>query len=337
MMFRYNYPLKELNTFGIDARAERYICPVTEEAAADIMVKEQLSPGNCLVLGGGSNILFTKDFDGTVIQPLFNNIAIEEVLYDSAIISAQAGLEWDKLVEWTVKNDFGGLENLSYIPGSVGAAPMQNIGAYGVEVSEYINRVHAVSIETGAKEIFSKKECLFGYRNSIFKNELKGKYLITKVEFNLKRSPSTYDFSYGNLERRVMERGEPSLSTIREAVISIRSEKLPDPSVTGNAGSFFKNPLISTKEYKRLKSEYDSMPYWEIADGIYKVPAAWLIENTGWKGKKLGQAAVHHKHALVLVNMGNASGSEILDLSKKIIQSVQNMFGIKLEREVNVI
>ena len=337
MMIRYNYPLRKHNTFGIAARTRRYISLASVKEATDLLTQEELDTDNCLVLGGGSNILFTKDFCGTIIHPLFDNIATEEIVSDNAIISAEAGLEWDRLVEWTVRNNLGGLENLSFIPGNVGAAPIQNIGAYGAEVSNLITGVHAISIESAEYRFFSSKECMFGYRNSIFKNELKGKYLITKVEFSLRKFPEAFNLSYGNLEQTVRNKGEITLRCIREAVIQIRKEKLPNPSVTGNAGSFFKNPVIDVNKYAELKMEYQDIPSWQTGDGNYKIPAAWLIEQSGWKGKKAGRAGVHKKHALVLVNLGNANGSEILELSNMIIESVQNRFGIKLIREVNVI
>jgi UDP-N-acetylmuramate dehydrogenase len=291
----------------------------------------------CLVLGGGSNILFTKDYGGTIIHPLFNRITIKEIEPDSTFISAEAGLAWDRLVEWTVENDLGGLENLSLIPGNAGAAPIQNIGAYGAEVSNLITGVNAISLESGEHRLFSGEECMFEYRDSIFKNKLKGKYLITSIELRLRRSPEFFNLSYGNLEQAVREKGEISLKGIRDAVIKIRREKLPDPSVTGNAGSFFKNPVIDLDKYNELKNEYGDIPSWENGENKYKIPAAWLIEKAGWKGKKAGRAGVHEKHALILVNLGNASGIDILQLSNMIIQSVEDLFGITLKREVNVI
>ena len=337
MMVRYNYPLRKLNTFGIDVRAKRYISLEHEEEISDLLSRESLCYDKCLVLGGGSNILFTKDYGGTIIHPLFNRITIKEIEPDSTFISAEAGLAWDRLVEWTVENDLGGLENLSLIPGNAGAAPIQNIGAYGAEVSNLITGVNAISLESGEHRLFSGEECMFEYRDSIFKNKLKGKYLITSIELRLRKSPDFFNLSYGNLEQAVREKGEISLKGIRDAVIKIRREKLPDPSVTGNAGSFFKNPVIDLDKYNELKNEYGDIPSWENGENKYKIPAAWLIEKAGWKGKKAGRAGVHEKHALILVNLGNASGSDIMQLSNMIIQSVEDLFGITLKREVNVI
>lgn len=336
-MVRYNYPLGKHNTFGIEVRTKRYISFKYEEEVAYFLTREKLDYDNCLILGGGSNILFTKDYGGTIIHPLFNNIKIKEINPDTTIISVEAGLEWDRLVEWTIRNDLGGLENLSCIPGNVGAAPIQNIGAYGAEVSNLITGVHAISIASGENRFFSNEECMFRYRDSIFKNELKGKYLVTRVEIKLRRSPAFFNLSYGNLEQTVGEKGEKTLQGIREAVINIRKEKLPDPSVTGNAGSFFENPAVDLDKYTELKNKYLDMPAWETGDNKYKIPAAWLIEKAGWKGKKAGRAGVFEKHALILVNLGNATGSEILQLSNMIIQSIEDLFGITLTREVNVI
>lgn len=332
-MIRYNYSLRRHNTFGIAARARRFISLESAEEAKAIIKKEKIDTDNCLVLGGGSNILFTKDYCGTIIKPSFNKISIEKESSDNVIISAEAGLEWDKLVEWTVENDLGGLENLSFIPGKVGAAPIQNIGAYGAEVSNLITKVHTLSLENGENRVFYNEECMFGYRDSIFKNELKGKYLITSVEFRLEKSPFTFNLSYGKLEPG----REMTLASIRKAVIKVRKEKLPDPAVKGNAGSFFKNPLINMHSYAELKMRYHDMPSWHTGTGHYKIPAAWLIEKAGWKGKKAGRAGVHHKHALILVNLGNAKGTEILGLSNSITDSVRSKFGITLEKEVNII
>lgn len=336
-MIKYNYPLKKYNTFGIDVRAKRYISLYNEKQAAELFKQGMGRSGDCLILGGGSNILFTDDYEGTVIQALFNDIEILDISTGSAVISVGAALEWDRLVEWAVSNDMGGLENLSGIPGHTGAAPIQNIGAYGAEVSEMIKTVHAVSLENGDTKVFSPEECSFGYRDSIFKNEMKGKYMITRVEFRLTRPPHNFKLSYGKLEQEVKDREKPTLEGLREAIIRIRNDKLPDPSLTGNAGSFFKNPVLDAEQYIKLKEKFSDIPTWEIGNGLFKVPAAWLIERAGWKGKKAGRAAVHHRQALVLVNLGGAHGSEILELSRMIMDSVQDLSGIKLSREVNII
>ncbi len=337
MIVRYKYPLKKQNTFGIAVRAKRYIRPASIKETMDLLAKEDYDTGKLLILGGGSNILFTRDFDGTVIQPAFNRIEIVKTNLESVNISVEAGLNWDSLVKWAVEKDLGGLENLSYIPGKVGAAPIQNIGAYGVEAGELITGVHTLSIENGKPGFLSRQECGFAYRDSIFKNELKDKYLISKVVFRLLRSPHTFRLSYGNLEKMVLEKGKITLRGIRNTVIETRREKLPDPMVLGNAGSFFKNPLIEKNKYSELISVYHDMPAWKTESGKYKIPAAWLIEKAEWKGKKLGRAGVNDRHALILINLGNAEGTEILKLSKMIIGSVQEKFGISLTEEVNII
>ncbi len=336
-MIKHNYSLRKYNTFGIDVRTKRFISPESVEKTKNLLTSNELDNENCLILGGGSNILFTTDFNGTIIHPLFNKLSVKETGPDGIIISAEAGLEWDRLVEWTVKNDLVGLENLSFIPGSVGASPIQNIGAYGVEISNLITGVHAFSLETGEHRFFSNEECMFGYRDSIFKNELKGKYLITSIELRLRKYSGMLNLSYGKLEQRVATKGEITLKTVRETIIDIRKEKLPDPSVTGNAGSFYKNPVIDFHKYSELKNEHRDIPYWKTGDNKYKIPAAWLIEKSGWKGRKTGRAGVHEKHALILVNLGNATGNDILELSNLITQSVNDMFGITLTKEVNVI
>ncbi|HDZ41647.1 MAG TPA: UDP-N-acetylmuramate dehydrogenase [Bacteroidetes bacterium] len=337
MIVRYKYPLLKYNSFGIDVCSDKYIRTTTIKETADLLSRGDIDPGKLLILGGGSNILFTGDFHGTVLQPAFNHINIEKNEQEYVILSAEAGLNWDSLVEWTVKKNLGGLENLSYIPGNVGAAPIQNIGAYGVEAGELITKVHVLSLENGKPAFFTARKCMFGYRDSVFKNELKGKYLITKVELRLRKTPAEFKLAYGNLEKVVLEKGKITVRTIRDAVIKIRKEKLPDPVLTGNAGSFFKNPLININKYNELISKYPEMPVWETGADTYKISAAWLIEKAGWKGKREGRAGVHENHALVLVNLGRADGLEILELSRKISNSVQTMFGVELTREVKVV
>ena len=337
MIARYNYPLKALNTFGIAVRAKRYIRPASIKETMDLFAREKIYKNRLIILGGGSNLLFTGDFDGTVIQPSFDRIEIVKTDQESVTITAEAGLNWDNLVSWAVEKDLGGLENLSYIPGNVGAAPIQNIGAYGVEACELITGVHILSIENGNAGFLGRQECGFGYRDSIFKNELKGKYIITKVEFRLHRPPHSFNLSYENLDKIAVKNGEITLRGIRDAVIATRKEKLPDPAVLGNAGSFFKNPLIKKKKYAELMSVYGDMPAWQAGSGVYKISAAWLIEEAGWKGKSIGRAGVYDKHALILVNLGNAEGAEILKLSKMIIEAVQEKFDITLNAEVNII
>jgi UDP-N-acetylmuramate dehydrogenase len=291
-----------------------------------------------LILGSGSNILFTSDFKGTILYPELGGIKIEEKDSGngSMIVSAGAGVNWDDLVEWTVAKGFGGLENLSLIPGRVGATPIQNIGAYGVEVRESIVKVKALSTDDGSIRIFNNPECEFGYRDSIFKRSNKNRFLVMRVYYRLTTRPSLY-LNYDSLKHEVNLLGKETLRNVRQAVINIRHRKLPDPELIGNAGSFFKNAVVTSSVADRLKKEYPEMPVYEEREGYKKLASGWLIERCGWKGKHNGDAGVHEKQALVLINYGNATGKEIFDLSEEIRKSVNEKFGVDLEREVEVI
>jgi UDP-N-acetylmuramate dehydrogenase len=271
-----------------------------------------------------------------MIHPEMEGITMEDRKDDIIIISAGAGIVWDKLVESTVNKGLGGLENLSLIPGTVGAAPVQNIGAYGVEVKDTIERVRAISLEDGSVREFTNGECSFGYRNSIFKGELRGKYLITKVYFRLSRKPKL-SIEYGSLKEEVSRLGSISLGNVRKIVINTRMSKLPDPSILGNAGSFFKNPVVSETLAKELMNNNPGLPVFRDLSGTAKIPAGWLIEKCGWKGKRIGDAGVYDKQALVLLNFGKATGKDLFDLSEEIRKSVFESFGITLEREVEII
>jgi UDP-N-acetylmuramate dehydrogenase len=288
------------------------------------------------ILGGGSNILFTSDFQGTILYPEFSGIKEEERDGENVVISAGAGVNWDNLVEWTVNNGFGGLENLSLIPGMVGASPIQNIGAYGVEVKDRIERVRTISVSDGSVRIFNNNECEFDYRNSIFKKKEKGKYLVTRVYYKLTIN-TELNLTYGSLMEEITRLGKPSLKTVRQAVINIRRSKLPDPALIGNAGSFFKNPVVNSLAAQNLKNRYPAMPVYEDRSGTVKLAAGWLIEQCGWKARRFGEAGVHDKQALVIVNHGNATGTDIFALSESIKKSVVEKFGIELEREVEVV
>jgi UDP-N-acetylmuramate dehydrogenase len=326
-----NISLKKYNTFGLNYKAENLIVISALKEAASIFRGEISVKKPLLVLGSGSNVLFTGDFKGTIIHSDFKGIRIEEKDEKSVVISAGGGVVWDKLVEWCVDRGFSGLENLSLIPGTAGASPVQNIGAYGVEVKDLIVKVKAINIHNGLIRIFSNKECEFGYRNSIFKNRLKGKYLVIRVYYKLNIN-QILNLQYGTLKEEVRKLGEESLS-----VINIRSSKLPDPAITGNAGSFFKNPVVTAEIADRLKKKYPEMPLYDDPSGSKKLAAGWLIEQCGWKGKKYGDAGVHDKQALVLVNYGKATGKEIYDLSESIKKSIHDKFGVDLEREVEII
>ena len=331
-----NISLKKYNTFGLDYKADRIVAPGSEKEVIQFFKEEESVKGSLLIMGGGSNILFTGNFNGTIINPLIVGINIEERDHDHVIVSAGAGVNWDAVVEWSVNNGFGGLENLSLIPGSVGATPVQNIGAYGAEVKDNIIKVRTVCIADGSIKEFTNPECRFGYRNSIFKSTLKGSYLVTRVYYRLNVNP-LLNLNYGAINDEVKKLGAPSLINVRQAVINIRRSKLPDPEIIGNAGSFFKNPVVKMKYAGELQKKYPEMPGYADPSGDLKLHAGWLIEQCGWKGKRIGDAAVHEKQALVIINHGNATGGDILNLSEKIKKSVYDKFGIELEREVEVI
>jgi UDP-N-acetylmuramate dehydrogenase len=326
-------PINKLNTFGLDYIADRLILTETDNEAVAVLKK--YSGERLLILGGGSNLLFTGNFRGTIIKPVMEGIKIEKKEGNNIIVAAGAGVNWDNLVAWTVEKGFSGLENLSYIPGNTGASPVQNIGAYGAEVSEFIEKVETISTTSFSRKTFGRDECGFAYRNSIFKGSEKGRYMVMKVFFRLSAVPK-YNLEYGALKEE-LGKTPITLTGIREAVIAIRKRKLPDPYIIGNAGSFFKNPVVPASVAVLLKEQFPSIPVYPDAPGYTKLAAGWLIEQCGWKGKRFGNAGVHEKQALVLVNLGNASGEEIFDLSEEIKTSVRNKFGIGLEREVEVI
>lgn len=312
------------------------MAPESEREVIQFLMEKESGKGSFLILGGGSNILFTGNFNGTIINPLIVGINIEERDHDHVIVSAGAGVNWDEVVDWSVKKGLGGLENLSLIPGSVGATPVQNIGAYGAEIKDNIIKVRTVCISDGSIKEFTNPECKFGYRNSIFKGTLKGSYLVTRVYYRLNVNP-LLKLDYGSINDEVRKLGATSLINVRQAVINIRRSKLPDPEITGNAGSFFKNPVVKMRYAKELQKKYPGMPCYTEPSGDIKLPAGWLIEQCGWKGRRIGDAAVHEKQSLVIINHGNATGRDILDLSEQIRKSVFEKFGIELEREVEVI
>ena len=330
-----NKSLRALNTFGIEAYANQVI-EITSVAGLQLILPDLKKP--YYILGGGSNILLLNDLLGTVLKISIPGIKIERTFKHTVYLSAGAGVNWHQLVLFAVENDLGGLENLSLIPGTVGASPIQNIGAYGVEIKDVFHRLEAVEIATGKVKIFRKKELAFGYRNSIFKNKLKGKYIITKVWFKLSKPPHRLRLSYGAIKTVLENTGihQPTIRDISNAVIKIRSEKLPDPKKIGNAGSFFKNPVISKKIFSQLFQQYPKLPHYPQSDGTVKLPAGWLIEQCGWKGKRVGDTGTHARQALVLVNHGNAKGAEIHALALKIQESVRQNFKISLEMEVNI-
>jgi UDP-N-acetylmuramate dehydrogenase len=333
-----NVPLKKYNTFGLNYIADCLIHIRNKKEAKEVFNGTLSWQKPFLIVGGGSNILFTSDFKGTILYPDLRGIKIEEQDNGrgNVIVSAGAGVNWDDFVEWTVNKGYGGLENLSLIPGKVGATPVQNIGAYGVEVNELIVKVETISTTDGSIHIFTNEECEFGYRNSIFKNSAKGKYLVTKVYYCLAEPPQL-NLCYESLKEEVSKLGDATLKSVRQAVINIRKNKLPDPELIGNAGSFFKNTFVENSLAEHLKKDYPDMPVYEEKDGYKKLASGWLIDRCGWKGKRKGDAGVHDKQALVLINYGNATGKEIYDLSEEIRKSVYQKFGVDMEREAEII
>lgn len=331
-----NKSLKEFNTFGIECKA-RYFVSVTSvselKEALSLQVHERK-----FFLGGGSNMLLTKDLDALVIHLDLKGISILNEDDDEVTLTVMAGENWHDLVMYCVVNNYGGIENLSLIPGNVGTAPIQNIGAYGVELEDVFVRCATVEIATQTERIFSKADCKFGYRNSVFKNEAKGKFVITGIELTLTKRNHKKNTSYGAIQKLLAERGidDPSIRDISEVVIAIRRSKLPDPVKLGNSGSFFKNPVIGKEEFEIFQQRFPQAPYYEVSSREFKIPAGWLIEQAGFKGKRFGDAGVHKDQALVLVNHGTAMGDEIWKLALQIQKKVFDDFGIRIEPEVNI-
>ncbi|MEO5675772.1 MAG: UDP-N-acetylmuramate dehydrogenase [Chitinophagales bacterium] len=338
MQIENNKSLQHINTFGINAYAKHFTEIFSENEFQEIIADTKFKNEKKLILGGGSNILFTKNFDGLVIRNSLQGIDVRREDADYVWIRVAAGEAWQTFVRFCVDRKLAGVENLSLIPGSTGAAPMQNIGAYGVEVKEICEEVEAMEIATGQRKIFKSGECEFGYRDSVFKNKLKDQFFITAVSFRLNKifKPK---INYGDIKKTLeeMRADEITVKTVSDAVIKIRSSKLPDPRDIGNAGSFFKNPVVPKKKFAELISHHPLMPNFAEGNNKVKIPAGWLIEQCGWKGKRNGDAGVHAKQALVIVNYGNASGEEIYSISRQVQNSVNERFGIELQTEVNII
>ncbi len=337
MILQTNVSLHPFNTFHINANASHFIEINNIEILKKVIAAKYPNEFNTLILGGGSNMLLTQDFNGLILK---NNLKGIEVIHENekyCLLKAAAGEVWHEFVQFAIAKNLGGIENLSLIPGTVGAAPIQNIGAYGVEIKDTFHSCEAINLETGETRSFNNSDCNFGYRESIFKHELKGKYFITSVTFKLNKSPE-FKIDYGQIKDELSSKGitELSVKAISDAVCSIRRSKLPDPKEIGNAGSFFKNPVISKVKFNELKLKYSDISSYPAGENV-KVAAGWLIEKAGWKGKTFGNYGVHKNQALVLVNYSNATGKEIYDLSSKIIESINDIFGIELEREVNMI
>jgi UDP-N-acetylmuramate dehydrogenase len=331
-------PLATRTTLGFEARA-RYWAEVRDSGElTELLRSDQARQGPVLVMGGGSNLLFTRDFDGLIISVAIRGVHVVKQDEEYVWVKAGAGEPWDQLVEKCVRAGFGGAENLSWIPGNSGAAPVQNIGAYGVELCEILEALEAVQIGSGEKTYFRNHECRFAYRDSVFKSRLADQYVITRIVLRLRKSP-VLQLGYAGLEEMLNEMGviQPSIRDVREAVIRIRSNKLPDPEKIGNAGSFFKNPLIDAAALKALHLKFPDLPSFPSGANNHKIPAAWLIERCGWKGLRRGQVGVHDRQALVLVHYGGGQGRELLALAREIQESVLSTFGIRLEEEVRII
>ena len=336
MQIQENFPLKKYNTFGIDVLA-RYFSTFTSASELKSLLDDSKNIAH-MILGGGSNILFTKDFGGLLLKNDISGITVVKEDQDHIYLEAGAGVNWHTFVMYCVDHNYGGVENLSLIPGNVGASPMQNIGAYGVEIKDVFYKLEAFHMQEKMTRIFTASDCEFGYRESAFKKKYRGMFAILSVTFRLSKNP-VFNISYGAIEEELkkMEVNKLTIKAISDAVINIRTSRLPDPALIGNAGSFFKNPEISKQELHELKQIDPAIPSYKINDDTFKIPAGWLIEQCGWKGYRKGDAGCYEKQALVLVNYGSAKGKEILDLSEEIKTSVQKKFRIVLETEVNTI
>lgn len=326
--------LRDRNSFGVEQRAAHLVEFETPDDLREIFARG--IPPRWMVLSGGNNVLFTEDYDGLLLTPVARQITILEERGETIRVRAEAGVEWDDLVEWAVERGLWGVENLSLIPGKAGAAPVQNIGAYGCEAADTIRRVEMFCVETATMLTLDAAHCGFGYRESVFKHALKGRVVITAVELELSRLPRPR-LGYGDVEREVEARGGATLRNIREAVCAIRRSKLPDPAVLGNAGSFFKNPVVEAPVAEALLAEYPDMPHYPAPEGRVKLAAGWLIDRAGMKGHREGNVGVHERQALVLVNYGGATGGEVIAFAHRVRQRVRERFGIEIDTEVNIL
>ena len=338
MLIEENFSLKPHNTFGLDVIANLKASIEQSEDLEELFKSDRYRAVKKMVLGGGSNVLFTRNFLGMVLKMEIEGVKVMEEGDDSILVSFGAGENWHQCVLWAVEKGYVGIENLSLIPGTIGAAPMQNIGAYGVELKEVFHSLEAYEIKTGKMVRFFNEDCKFGYRYSVFKGAQRDKYIITKVNLRLSKK-TNFNISYGAIKETLESMGveQLSLKSVSQAVINIRQSKLPDPAQIGNAGSFFKNPVVENGYFDSLRAAFEEIPGYRLDEEFTKVPAAWLIDQCGWKGKRFGNVGVHDKQPLVLVNHGGGKGKEIINLSKDIQKSVQGTFGIQLDTEVNVI
>lgn len=332
-----NYSLIPYHTFGMDVKADLLIEYSSVNELKQVITQYDLTHTRWLHIGSGSNLLFTDDYHGIVLHSAIRGYELIHETANEVWVCAGAGEVWDDFVAFSVRNQWFGAENLSLIPGEVGASAVQNIGAYGIEAKDLIISVETIEVSTGKERTFCVNECGYAYRESVFKKELKGKFIVTHVTYKLSKQPG-FHLAYGNVRAELEKRGEePTLELVRQTIINIREAKLPDPKVQGNAGSFFMNPVISRQQYENLLKDFPDMPHYDIDNEQVKVPAAWMIDRCGWKGKAMGRAGVHDKQALVLVNLGGATGSEVIELSKAIQSSVFERFGVNINPEVNFI
>jgi UDP-N-acetylmuramate dehydrogenase len=337
MQIHKNFSLKKYNTFGIEAKAGQFVSVQSVDELITVLNENPTTKK--FILGGGSNMLLTQDIDALVIHLDLKGKKIIDENDDFVWVESQAGENWHEFVIWTIDQNFGGLENLSLIPGNVGTTPIQNIGAYGVEIKDTFVLCEAIHIETQELMIFTNEKCKFGYRESIFKNEVKDEFIITSVVFKLTKKNHKLNTSYGAIETELEKQHitNPTLKDVSNAVISIRQSKLPDPKELGNSGSFFKNPVILKTDFEKIQQKFPEMPHYVVSETEVKVPAGWLIEQAGFKGKRFGDAGIHKNQALVLVNYGKATGQEILAVAKDIQATIEATFSISIETEVNII
>jgi len=338
MRISHHVSLKNLNTFGIEAEAKAFATFINSTDLEEIFADESVNQLPHMILGGGSNLLFTKNYEGLILKNNVRGFACIGEDDNHYYVKAGAGENWHQFVVQCIEKNYAGLENLSLIPGNVGASPMQNIGAYGIEIKDIFESLEAYDLSNGKIVHFSAEACEFGYRESVFKRKFKNQFIILSVTFKLFKNPQI-NVSYGAIENELNQLGikNPGIADVSQAVINIRNSKLPNPAVLGNAGSFFKNPVVSSDVLEKILSEYPDAPHYPAAGNEVKLAAGWLIEKAGWKGKRVGNCGMHEKQALVLVNYGGATGGEIYDLSTMVLESIKSQFGVELEREVNII
>lgn len=333
----YNCSLLPYNTFGMDVKASRFVEYASVEELRGLWNAEREAVARALHIGGGSNLLFASDYEGLILHSAIKGYTVVKETEEEVEVRVGAGEVWDDFVAYTVANGWYGAENLSLIPGEVGASAVQNIGAYGVEAKDLIVSVDTFGLETGEERRFMREECRYAYRESVFKQELKGKYAVTFVTYRLKKHP-VFHLEYGNIRAELEKQGcQVDLENVRRIIIAIRQAKLPDPKVLGNAGSFFMNPVVPKMQFEALLAQYPDMPHYPVDDAHVKIPAGWMIDRCGWKGKRVGHAGVHERQALVLVNCGGATGKEVMHLAEEIVASVRERFGVTIRPEVNYI